>query len=94
MSLFSKIVGVASNLFQVGGPNGPAINNNASSLEATIPLIGTYTDFRALMLEHQQSASALANVTVPTNNTILMVQNFTNNGHIALQGTSRIVWVM
>jgi hypothetical protein len=93
MSLFSKVAGVVGSLFQIGGPNGPGINSNTGSVEAVAAGGATYTNFRALISEYQQNVPAAASVTVPTGSTILVAQDFANNGHIALQGTARLVWV-
>jgi hypothetical protein len=34
MSFFSRIAGNIANFFQIGGPNGPGLNNNAGAIEA------------------------------------------------------------
>lgn len=93
MGLFAKLAGTVSTVLQIGGPSGPGVNNNAGSLEATTPNTSVYTDFRAAMLEYQQSLPAATSITVPTGNTVIIAQDFTNNGHVAFQGTSRMVWV-
>ncbi len=94
MGLISRIVGTVSSFFQIGGPSGPSINDNAGTLEAVSALSpAIYTDFRAQLFEYQQAVPAGKSITVPSGNTILLAQDFTNNGHIALQGTSRMVWV-
>jgi hypothetical protein len=93
MGLFSRMAGSVGTLFQVGGPGGPGINDNVGSLEATTSVPTVYTDFRALVFEYQQVVPVGTSVTVPSGNTILLAQDWQNNGHVVLQGTSRIVWV-
>ncbi len=95
MGLFSRVVGTVSSFLQIGGPNGSGINDNAGTLESVSAVSPTvYTDFRAQLFEYQQVVPAGTSITVPTGNTILVTQDLTNNGHIVLQGTARMVWVI
>jgi len=95
MGRFSRVIGTVSSFLQIGGPSGPGINDNAGTSEAVSAVSPTvYADFRALLFEYQQAVPAGTSITVPTGNTIMVVQDLTNNGHIALQGTARIVWIM
>jgi hypothetical protein len=93
MSFFSKVAGAFGNFFQLGGPLGPGVNNNAGTLEALNSDDVTYTDMRALLFEFRQTVPSTESLTILTGNTVLLVQDWTQNGHVVLQGTARLVWV-
>lgn len=94
MSLFSKLAGVVGSFFQVGGPSGPGINNNAGTIETLNSDGATYTPMRALVSQYRQALPATETMTVPTGNTTILAGDWTVNGRVVLQGTARIVVVM
>lgn len=46
MSLFSRIAGAIASFFQIGGPSGPGINDNAGALEAKDPTNSVFVNMR------------------------------------------------
>lgn len=94
MNLFSKFAGAIRSFFQIGGPSGPGINNNAGTIETLNSDGATYTPMRTLVSQYQQALPATETMTVPSGNTIILAQHWTVNGRVVLQGTARIVMVM
>jgi|SRR5271170_5155822 len=75
MSLFSRLAGVIGTFFQIGGPAGPGLNDNAGALEAKNSTNAAFVNLRCLDPVNPNDAVTLEYIQISPSSGVLALTN-------------------